>query len=282
MNRKQEYENLMRSELSFLGCNRQLTDKQLRRLDRRDESIKSQVTDYELELLSHFFYSVVHRLIKPKPRNVIEYEKFDYKGNDTGISNLKKKAFNGEILTPHLSKQVFDVDQSRKNDPMLNEWGIYHFHIPEYEGSGSFVNRSSNLLFVIVTQDEFILLDVQPHSDETETYEPWVDTGIISKIERYYPQLLTKYFVGNGRQPLTFEKRKNLRAINANTSIITDVGNEYNPPGFGTVAAGLPINVIRQSDKARAFIQQLEAAEENDGALKFDENYNLIVKYHEL
>ena len=56
-----------------------------------------------------------------KPREVIIYPNFDYKGNKTGINKLLNKVSNGELLTPNLSKWVFDVAQSKMNDPLLNE-----------------------------------------------------------------------------------------------------------------------------------------------------------------
>lgn len=159
---------------------------------------------------------------------------------------------------------------------MLNEWSIYHFHIPPSDGIGSFVIRSNDLLFAILTEDHFIFLDIQPHSDKTGTYEPWVDVGIIEKIEEHYPELLEQYYVGDGRTPLTPEQRKNLRSRNANTNIITTNGKEYRIPGCGTVAAGLPVNAIIKGDMARKFIESLSG----DSSLKlaFDADFNLVIE----
>lgn len=276
MDLKRQYEQLMRSELKLLGCNKQLTDEQLKKKDRRDNSIASNIQDYELSLLSNLFYSIVHRLFVQKPRQVVKYQGFDEKGNSTGIANLERKITNGDSLIPHLSKLIFDADQARNNDPMLNEWSIYHFHIPPSDGNGSFVTRSNDLLFAILTEDYFIFLEIQPHSDNTGTYEPWVDVRIIEKIEEHYPELLEQYYVGDGRTPLTPEQRKNLRSRNANTNIITTNGKEYRIPGCGTVAAGLPVNSIIKGDMAIAFIESLSG----DSSLKlaFDANFNLVTE----
>lgn len=276
MDLKKQYELLMRNELKALGCNKQFTDEQLKKKDRRDNSFKGG-NDYELSLLSNMFYSVVYRLFKQKPRQVVKYQGFDDKGNSAGIQNLERKIANGESLVPHLSKYIFDIDQARNNDPMLKEWSIYHFHIPPSDGNGSFVTRSKDLLFAIVTDDQFIFLDVQPHSDNTGTYEPWIDISIIEKIESNYPDLIQPYYLGEGRTPLTNEQRKNLRAKNCNTNIITTSGKEYRIPGCGSVSAGLPVNSIMQGDMATSFINDiLNNASSNSVTLSFDKNYQLV------
>lgn len=276
MDLKKQYELLMRNELKALGCSKQFTYEQLKKKDRRDNSFKGG-NDYELSLLSNLFYSVVYRLFKQKPRQVVKYQGFDDKGNSSGIQNLERKIANGESLVPHLSKYIFDIDQARHNDPMLYEWSIYHFHIPPSDGNGSFVTRSKDLLFAIVTDEQFIFLDVQPHSDNTGTYEPWTDISIIEKIESNYPDLIQPYYLGEGRTPLTNEQRKNLRSKNGNTNIITNSGKEYRIPGCGSVSAGLPVNSIMQGDMATSFINDiLNNASSNSVTLSFDENYRLV------
>ncbi len=276
MDLKKQYELLMRNELKALGCNKQFTDEQLKKKDRRDDSFKNG-NDYELSLLSNLFYSVVYRLFKQKPRQVVKYHGFDDKGNSAAIQNLERKIANGESLVPHLSKYIFDIDQARNNDPMLNEWSIYHFHIPPSDGNGCFVTRSKDLLFAIVTDEQFIFLDVQPHSDSTGTYEPWIDISIIEKIESNYPDLIQPYYLGEGRTPLTNEQRQNIRAKNGNTNIITTSGKEYRIPGCGSVSVGFPVNSIRQGDMATRLIDDiLNNASSNSVTLSFDKNYQLV------
>lgn len=275
MDLKKQYELLMRSELKSLGCNKLFTEQQLKKRDRRDSSITSNIQDYELSLLSNLFYSVVHRLFVQKPRQVVKYQGFDDKGNSAGIVNLEKKIINGDSLIPHLSKLVFDADQAGNNDPMLNEWSIYHFHIPPVDGNGSFVTRSNDLLFAIVTEDHFIFLDVLPHSNSTGTYEPWVDVGIIEKIETHYPEMIGPYYLGEGKTPLTADQRKNLRDRNVNTSIITTSGKEYRIPGCGSVAAGLPLSSIVRGDIAMNQLNNLSASS-SSVKLSFDKSYNLV------
>jgi hypothetical protein len=276
MDLKKQYESLMRQELQSLGCNKKLTDEQLKKRDKRNNDITSKIQDYELSLLSNLFYSVIHRLFIQKPRQVIKYPGFDDKGNSVGLANLEKKITEGDSLVPHLSKHVFDIDQARNNDPMLNEWSIHHFHIPVSDGNGAFVTRNKDLLFAIVTDEQFIFIDIQPHSDSTGTYEPWVDIQIIEKIEDHYLEILEPYFEGEGKTPLTTEQRQNLRAKNANTNIITTKGKEYRIPGCGTVAAGLPIHSIIKGDMAREFIGNLP--DNSSVKLSFDKSYNLLAE----
>lgn len=267
-----EYEKLIRSTLQNLGCKKELTDNQLRINGRQPENLKNNISHYGISQLSQFFCSVMHRLIKNKPRDILVYPKFDYKGREIGINKLKEKVIKGEALTPNLSKLIFDVPQSKKNDPLLNEWGIHHFHIPEKDGNQTFVNRTDNLLFAIVTDANFILLDVLPHSNETNTYVPWADTKIIEKVEIYYPYMIKPYFIKSGVPPLTSEQRNILRSKNGNTNIITGGGNEYSSPGLGSMASGLPMDSLIQSDKNICFLATLK---EPNITLVFDENYQL-------
>ena len=275
MEPKKQYEKLIRDELRSLGCGKQFTEQQPKNIDRRGSTTPG-CKDYELLLLSNMFYSIVHRLFKMKPRQVVRYQGFDEKGNSAGIANLENKIIKGESLIPHLSKNIFEIDQARKNDPMLNEWSIYHFHIPPVDGGGLFVNRTKDLLFSIVTDDHFIFLDIKPHPDKSGTYNPWVDVGIIEKIEEFYPELLEQYYVGEGRLPfkLTTEQLENLRKANGSTNIITASGKEYEPPGFGSFADGLPVSSVCQSDVAMALIESL--AGDTAVKLAFDDNYNLV------
>ena len=267
-----EYEALIRTTLKDLGCNKQLTDSQLRKNDQRNEDFKNKIDNCKIHQLSQFFYSVIHRLIKMKPREVIIYPNFDYKGNEAGINKLLHKVSNGELLTPNLSKLVFDVAQSKMNDPLLNEWAIHHFHIPEEDGNKAFVTRTNDLLFAIVTNEHFILLDILPHENETKTYVPWADTKIIEKIETHYPQMLRPYFVKSGAKPLTSEERNSIRSKNGNTHIITDGGNEYKLPGLGSMSSGLPMKSLKESDISISFLSTIK---EPNKTLIFDENYRL-------
>lgn len=274
VNKYQKLENLIRQELKSLGCKKLVSFDKLEKLDRRKEQFKL-APHYHLNELVIYFFSVLTRLVLPLKRDVIVYDGFDNKGQDTGLEMLYEKVRNGQNVIPHLSTLVFEVDQGRLNDPMLSEWGIFHFHIPENEGSKFFVNRTNYLLFAIVTQTEFVPLDIQPHADELGTYEPWVDVDIFEKLERYYPRAIQHLKQREGVQPLTFEQRRTLRKKGYNTSVITNSGNEYVPPGFGSTVSGHPMSVIRKVDQTMLW---LEHKFKDTDDIVFDSNYNLTVR----
>jgi hypothetical protein len=270
----QQLENLIRQELIGFGCKKLVTYDKLEKLDRRDERFKL-TPHYHLNELMIYFYSVLTRLVLPCKRDVIIYDGFDNKVQDTGLERLYEKVKEGHNLIPHLSKLVFELDQGRLNDPMLAEWGIYHFHIPDNDGNKFFVNRTNQLLFAIVTQTEFIPLDIQPHDNELGTYEPWVDVDIFEKLERYYPQAIQHFKQREDVQPLTFEQRRALRTKNGNTNVITNSGNEYVPPSFGSTASGHPMSVITKVYHNMLLLKH----DLNDiDEIVFDANYNLIAR----
>lgn len=274
MDKYQQLESLIRQELIGFGCQKLVTFDKLEKLDRRDERFKL-TPHYHLNELLIYFFSVLTRLVLPCKRDVIVYDDFDNKGQDMGIKRLYEKVKEGHSVIPHLSKFVFELDQGRLNDPMLSEWGIYHFHIPENDGRKYFVNRTNQLLFAIVTQTEFVPLDVQPHVNELGTYEPWIDVDIFEKLERYYPQAIQHLKQREGVRPLTFEQRRALRRKNGNTNVITNSGNEYAPPSFGSAASGHPIQVIIKVDQ---IMWSLEHHLKDTDEIVFDANYNLITK----
>lgn len=274
MNKYKKLEHLIRQELIDFGCNKLVTFDNLEKLDRREQRFKL-TPHYHLKELLIYFFSVLTRLVLPCKRDIVIYDNFDNKGNDEGLERFYQKVRKGHNLTPHLSKLVFELDQGRLNDPMLSEWGIYHFHIPVNDGKKFFVNRTNQLLFAIVTQTEFVPIDIQPHANETGTYEPWVDVDIFEKLEKHYPQAIQHLKQRAGLQPLTFEQRKALRRKNGNTYVITNSGNEYIPPGFGSVASGHPMQVITKVDQNMWFLEHhLKDTDE----IAFDESFNLIAR----
>lgn len=278
MDRKIEYEELLRKTLKKIGCEKALTYEQLKKYDKRKLSIISKIPDYDLSLLSKYFYSVIARIIPIKKRSVILYENFDFKDCKIGMLNLIDIVEKGKSILPYLSKDIFDIDQSTKNDPMLYEWGIYHFHIPEELGAKYFVKRTNQLLFAIVADDYFIPLDILPHPKGCDTYQPWIDVNMISIIEKNYYELLKPLFIGSGRKPLSLIQRKVLRSKNGNTNIITNSGNEYRVPGYGLVGSGLPTSSIIKSDISMIFVKKLTENNNITQKLAFDRNYKLFLQ----
>lgn len=265
----EQYEMLLRDKLKSIGCNKEFTDAQLNKMKKGNRLDVNDGLELRVLLLSRFFYSVVYRLVKKKPRTVVKCEGFDEKGHSEGLNRFAEKILRGESLIPHLSKDVFNIDQAKRNDGMLNEWGIYHFHIPSIEGDGFFVERTGDILFAIVTDAEVIFLDIKPHNE-------WYDVGVFEKIEKYYPQLLAPYFVKGWGVPLSVCERKNLRGKNYNSCIITSTGNEYDFTGSGSVASGLPLYSMVLADRNLKFIDELSETYENASiTFCFDEDYNL-------
>lgn len=265
----EQYEALLRDKLKSIGCNKELTDTQLNKMKKNNRIDAKDSLEVRVLFLSRFFYSVIYRLVKKKPRAVVKCEGFDEKGHSEGLSRFAEKIIGGESLIPHLSKDVFNIDQVKYNDGMLNEWGIYHFHIPSADGVGSFVERTRDILFAIVTDAEVIFLDIKSH-------DSWCDAEVFEKIEKHYPQLLTPYFVSGGRNSLSADERKNLRSKNYNSCIITNTGNEYDFTGCGSVASGLPLCSVVRADGDLKFIDELSKKYENSlMSLYFDENCNL-------
>lgn len=142
----------------------------LRRLEEEDIS----------QLLIHYMNWAI-RYVAPKPRSthIDETAKSDprWQANLNAISNLLKKAQDGEDLTPYLSLQPHtrgytpeasatgpDVDRWADKDFLLNVMGYHHFHLGENITSQGFADRTDDLLFARVTRDHFDVVATFDHS----------------------------------------------------------------------------------------------------------------------
>lgn len=275
MDRKKEYELLIRQTLKSLGCNKLITYEQLKKADKDSHPSKKLYSDYELTLLSEYFFSVVSRLIQQKPRNCHIHSSFSCKGNELGIDRLINKIKSGDNINKNLSERVFEIEQARLNDSMLSNWGIHHFHIPKEDGNRFFVNRTNELLFAKVESDTVYFIDIQPHSNKLKTYAPWVDIKIFSSIEEQYPETIERFLIGAGKTPYSAKQLKNARSKNCEPySIITNKGNEYRNLGAGNVSTGLCTHAIRKTDEYIAAVNKLP---EDSRKLFFNENYELCL-----
>ncbi|HMG15489.1 MAG TPA: hypothetical protein VK590_08590 [Saprospiraceae bacterium] len=136
------------------------------------------------------FFNFRKRQIDPQPRKILFSNKFVCPPqHQRGLDILISKIESGENLTPYLSKFIADLDY---NDPLLNDWGIYHLHLGEaFESNGSsFIDRTGQLLFLRVDNENAMLINVLSHNS-------WTDQQMLREIHENWPLINKSIFIGS-------------------------------------------------------------------------------------
>jgi hypothetical protein len=196
------------------------------------------------ELLTLYF-NWWNRLIPVQPRQVLRSTEFDQNpivvDRATVIAEIIRDVERGSELTKYLSCRVLNGFALPRNpsgkrlrllrhlDLLLNDWGVYHFHLSTNVEPNGFVQRDDPLLFAMFRADKAYLLDIGTH----ETFEDdrlaqiaisnWPDDQLFLEI---------KGIIGLQRvNPYTSDERKTLRSAGIFSFI--QVGNRVFSPAGG-------------------------------------------------
>ena len=103
--------------------------------------------------------------ITARPRRVVYSKQFtcpeDYK---EALKEFVNKVENGEDLTRFMSERV--RTKYNNNDALLNDWGIYHFHLTRRFRKDSTAKRSIYQIFACCDENTIYFLQVYPHATE--------------------------------------------------------------------------------------------------------------------
>lgn len=205
------------------------------------------IPDEEIPLL---YFNAKSRRPDSRPRKVRVSNTFNCPSElQPGWSRLKALIESGADITGNLSKLT---NKLHSKDSMLNDWGVYHFHLG-VKMAGTFVERTGPLLFALVTIDEFLAIGVYQHG-------AWANTDIVEIIHKNWPHVIEKNKI-YGVEPaagMTEKERLTLRRKNVNSLISVSDGMVYGPFGGGVVAAGYNIHAVIQTDKQIDRLKVLE------------------------
>ncbi|CAI0698412.1 Uncharacterised protein [Serratia proteamaculans] len=187
--------------------------------------------------------NVLGRLIKPKKRHVHISTKLSLPiENERGFRKLIQKMENGENINPYLSKLIYSTN---RNDGMLLDFGLHHFHLGEKseskkkQGNNSknhFIERTGALLVALVRDDDIYLLGVFDHADDL-----WIDTDFIEIIHTEWSNVLDENRINSVTsvypEPNGIDRKK-YRESKFNTIVQVSDGTYYQMLGDGFNAAG--------------------------------------------
>jgi hypothetical protein len=171
------------------------------------------------------------------------------------IETIKQKAINGEDLKPYLSKGIKNL---KKSDGMINDWGVYHFHLGDELLSNGFIKRTGELLFIYrdfkLNPNKLYFLDICHHGD-------WSKRKTIEIVHNNWQEAIDFYKIKNMidiEPKLNDEEHQLMRDADINSAVVLDDGTSYMMLGGGITAAGTNQEASMLKIRYMKFFRNLE------------------------
>lgn len=180
-----------------------------------------------------------------------------------GLNKLVHVLENGQDISPYLSTRVDNVNYL---DGLFNDWEILHLHLGErpHPRNPRFIERTNELLFLILKQDNAYLINVFDHKVS------WANKSILQTIQDNWPSLI-EWCILRGislERNVTMEEHFELRKAGINVMMeLTDKNGKsvvITPPGLGITTSGDSIQDVREYDRmVHAFRKVEQWAKQN-------------------
>lgn len=197
------------------------------------------------------------RLIDKKPRRILKAKGIkcppDY---EKKLDYLEECIVHGENLIPFMSK---NIQYLTREDMLLYDWGIYHFHISdEKEENSFFMKRSDYLLMTYIEGDFIYFLDIVPHSSTDIVI--WSDTKYLDIIRENWPNLMDKYVIKDCVPVESYNDTEISKIRKRGALIISkwDNRNALFSPGGGYASDRTSIRAMQQRDYLIDLISEIE------------------------
>ncbi|MEL6439291.1 MAG: hypothetical protein AAFQ80_08580 [Cyanobacteria bacterium J06621_8] len=179
-----------------------------------------------------------------------------------GIEQLIHKAKSGQNLkyrlSPHLIKNFLE------QDTLLNDWGIFHFHLGLDKENDKFVTNYDRVVYAYLNNGVMYLIKVGSHKD-------FSDQNLIAIIENNWTELLDPFTLrriksieygkdhkGNIINAPTDEDIKKYRKSGAIYILKTQKGRFVGSLGGGYTITGNRLSSVRQSKHIIINIREIE------------------------
>lgn len=208
----------------------------------------SSISDDEIPL---FYFNAENRRPEKKVRELILADSFVCPQElSEGWEKLKKKVEDGEDLTPNLSKLI---NKLNNKDSMLNDWGVYHFHLGK-KMKGSFTERTGPLLFALLNGNSFYAIGIFDHGS-------WANQDIVEIIHRNWPTIIESYRIrGALDMSYSFTEQERLAARSVGINVFTSVndGTIYAPMGGGVAGSMFNTQAVFKKIRQKTKLEELE------------------------
>lgn len=196
-------------------------------------------------------FAICERKIENTRRSVHVSKELQEK-EDKRIDLIVKKIIDGDDVNPYLSKTIEEIGF---NDMLLNDWGIYHFHLGEKIDSSGFIERTKDVLFGIITDHDAYLIDIMPHDN-------WSEIGLLEIVYANWSKILEPREVKNFIPDWTITKNDEVfkaRKACINYLIKLKNGKIFRPSNLGYTLSAYPQSVVI---KAKTYYRKLRIAQE--------------------
>jgi hypothetical protein len=222
------------------------TEADLRRLIEGDLGPLDQGDDIWETALDWVHYK--SRQIPQRPRRVIEsIECAKHRSVYGAIDRIANELRTAGDLTPWLSDSIRRRKANPKADLMFNDWQVNHLHLGEVFATPNKVKRSGDLLFVYITDEKAVLIDVQPHGS-------WTMQSLLRILLQTSPQDMKRHEVKGilGHSNYTADEAYRLRKVGIRVPFELE-GLLFFPPGITTSGhtmwLRLYVNALRHAVK---------------------------------
>jgi len=167
------------------------------------------------------------------------------------LNTLEEKVKNGEDISPYLHNKLSRPDYQ---DGLLNDWGIHHFHIGEIDKQSGKVIRTGPLLYALVKDDHFYMIDVMSHKDFSKQ-------RLLDIIYSNWPDVIEDHEI-KGALGLDYvcndDEVSKLRNHGISTLTMRSDGTVHLPIGGGITTSKASVNVVIQSKKCLQALMEAE------------------------
>jgi len=210
-------------------------------------------------------YLTIHKkFISAKKRTVLINPDFEPKINThkkrREIELIKEYLIQGANVNKFQSKRLI---QTKFHDHLLYAWNIYHLHLStKKDKKSNFVEQVNELLFVYITDDKAILLDVVRHYKGIFASPKWLEI-----LHDYFPDTIKGYKdssikdvypkVSNTERQIFWDKGYTIGMTKIRDSV-------YHSPGCGRTTSGHSMIVIKSLNEILRWIHTIQNQFENN------------------
>lgn len=202
------------------------------------------------------YHKAMKKIIPAHPRRVHYSKEFSCPDEcKSALDKIVSAIESGKNLIPYMSKLTI---RPSKNDGLLNDWNIHHFHLDEeYEKDSIFIERSDWLLLAFVGEQDIYFLNVFYHK---KPYL-WTHIELIRIIDNNWPDLIERHRlqgVTRLAEKLDDEKYAILRKANMSSFVELEENKVFGLIGGGYASDGSSIEAVRTSDHWYNYIRKIE------------------------
>lgn len=196
------------------------------------------------------YFNLLKRMIYTKPRKVMISKEFSCPEKvKEGFNLLKSRIEQGEDLKKYLGKEILNLNY---NDDLLNDWGIYHFHLGTNLDKDGFIQRTGPLLFAKFDNTNAYLIKIMDHGN-------WTQQEMIKILYNNWPNSIRKLEGLSSCSKLNDSDIKKLRKMHMIGINKVNDGVVYGLLGGGYTSSGLSLEVLNICDRCFDSLKKYEA-----------------------